>query len=227
MAARRRRVPTFPNPQSRIESQSGVSLFGLGGRGTRPFGPMRGTCGTKAPVKASAPRVRPGRAGQRSNWEEWMKLSDFVVSDAIVVDLAATSKEEAIREIVGSLQGAGKLAAPDQESVIRAIMNREELGSTGIGQGVAVPHTRHPTVDRLIGTVALSRRGVDFAALDGEPVDILFLLVSPPNQPGDHLRALENISRHLKNERFVRFLRQARTREAVVTVLDEADLGKY
>lgn len=156
-----------------------------------------------------------------------MKLSDFVVSDAIVVDLAATSKEEAIREIVGSLQGAGKLAAPDQESVIRAIMNREELGSTGIGQGVAVPHTRHPTVDRLIGTVALSRRGVDFAALDGEPVDILFLLVSPPNQPGDHLRALENISRHLKNERFVRFLRQARTREAVVTVLDEADLGKY
>jgi fructose-specific phosphotransferase system IIA component len=156
-----------------------------------------------------------------------MKLSDFVVYDAIVVDLQATSKEEAIREIVGSLQVAGKLAAQDQESVIRAIMNREELGSTGIGQGVAVPHTRHPTVDRLIGTVALSRHGVDFAALDGEPVDILFLLVSPPNQPGDHLRALENISRHLKNERFVKFLRQARGREAVVSVLDEADLGKY
>jgi len=156
-----------------------------------------------------------------------MKLSDFVVFDAVVVDLRATSKEEAIREIVGSLQGAGKLAVQDQESVIRAIMNREELGSTGIGQGVAVPHTRHPTVDRLIGTVALSRHGVDFAALDGEPVDILFLLVSPPNQPGDHLRALENISRHLKNERFVKFLRQARSREAVVSVLDEADLGKY
>lgn len=156
-----------------------------------------------------------------------MKLSDFVVTDAIVVDLVATTKEEAIREIVASLQGAGRIAASDQESVIRAIMNREELGSTGIGQGVAVPHTRHPTVDRLIGTVALSRGGVEFAALDGERVDILFLLVSPPNQPGDHLRALENISRHLKNERFVKFLRQARVREAVVAVLEEADLGKY
>lgn len=152
-----------------------------------------------------------------------MKLSDFVVCDAIVVDLQATSKEEAIREIVGSLQASGKIVASDQDSVVRAIMNREDLGSTGIGQGVAVPHTRHPTVDRLIGTVALSRRGVDFKSLDGDPVDILFLLVSPPNQPGDHLRALENISRHLKDEGFVRFLRQARNREAVVEVLDEAD----
>ena len=90
---------------------------------------------------------------------------------------------------------------------------------------MAVPHTRHPTVNRLIGTVALSRRGVDFAALDGEPVDIFFLLISPPNQPGDHLRALENISRHLKDERFVSFLRQAKTRETVIELLEEADQG--
>ena len=154
-----------------------------------------------------------------------MKLSDFVVREAILVDLQATSKEEAIREIVRSLQGAGSLGEADMEGVARAILNREELGSTGIGQGVAVPHTRHPTVDHLIGTVALSRRGVDFAALDGDPVDILFLLVSPPNQPGDHLRALENISRHLKDERFVNFLRQAKTREQVVDLLEEADQG--
>ncbi|RUL86856.1 PTS sugar transporter subunit IIA [Tautonia sociabilis] len=152
-----------------------------------------------------------------------MKLSDFVVREAVAVDLQATTKEEAIREIVAGLREAGRLAEADLESVTRAILNREELGSTGIGQGVAVPHTRHPTVDRLIGTVALSRKGVEFAALDGEPVDILFLLVSPPNQPGDHLRALENISRHLKDEQFVRFLRQARTREQVLDVLDEAD----
>jgi len=154
-----------------------------------------------------------------------MKLSDFVVREAILVDLQATGKEDAIREIVGSLNRAGKLADGDQESVARAILGREELGSTGIGQGVAVPHTRHPTVDRLIGTVALSRRGVDFAALDGDPVDIFFLLISPPNQPGDHLRALENISRHLKDERFVSFLRQAKTREHVVELLEEADHG--
>src|SRR3954449_8789364 len=154
-----------------------------------------------------------------------MKLSNFVVREAILVDLQATGKEDAIREIVGSLAKSGRLAEADLESVSRAILGREELGSTGIGQGVAVPHTRHPTVNRLIGTVALSRRGVDFAALDGEPVDILFLLISPPNQPGDHLRALENISRHLKDERFVSFLRHSKSRELVVELLDEADQG--
>jgi mannitol/fructose-specific phosphotransferase system IIA component (Ntr-type) len=152
-----------------------------------------------------------------------MKLLDFVVRDAILVDLVATTKEAAIREIVSSLNDAGRLGSQDVDGVARAIMNREELGSTGIGQGVAVPHTRHPKADRLIGTVALSRHGVDFTALDGEPVDVLFLLVSPPNQPGDHLRALETISRHLKNERFVSFLRQAKSRDQVIELLEEAD----
>lgn len=155
-----------------------------------------------------------------------MKLSDFVVREAIVVDLKATGKEDAIREIVYSLRDAGSLSEADVESIIRAILNREELGSTGIGQGVAVPHTRHPKVDKLVGTVALSRQGVEFAALDGERVDTLFLLVSPPNQPGDHLRALENISRHLKAERFVTFLRQAKSKQEVEDLLDEADQGK-
>jgi len=152
-----------------------------------------------------------------------MKLSDFVVREPILVDLKATGKEEAIREIVRGLRDAGQVAEADYESVVRAILGREELGSTGIGQGVAVPHTRHPTVQRLVGTVALSKHGVDFAALDGDPVNIFFLLISPPNQPGDHLRALENISRHLKDEKFVKSLRQAKTREAVVELLQEAD----
>jgi nitrogen PTS system EIIA component len=154
-----------------------------------------------------------------------MKLLDFVVRDAIIVDLQASGKEAAIREMAGSLNRVGRLADDDMESVIRLILGREELGSTGIGQGVAVPHTRHPTLQRLVGTVALSKRGVDFAALDGEPVDIFFLLVSPHNQPGAHLRALENISRHLKDERFVTCLRQAKSRERVVEILEEADRG--
>jgi len=155
--------------------------------------------------------------------EEGMKLSDFVVRDSIIVELQSTTKVEAIREMVLSLQQAGQLPDEDVESVIRAILGREELGSTGIGMGVAVPHTRHAPLSRLIGTVALSKKGVDFAALDGEPVNIFFLLVSPQNQPGDHLRALENISRHLKDERFVRFLRQSRTQRDVIDVLEEAD----
>jgi len=154
-----------------------------------------------------------------------MKLLDFVVGDAIVVDLKAVGKEDAIREMVGGLCQVNRLATSDAESVVKAILGREELGSTGIGQGVAVPHTRHPTLNRLIGTVAISRTGVDFAALDGEPVDVFFLLVSPQNQPGDHLRALENISRHLKDERFVSRLRTARSREAILEVLMDADRG--
>jgi PTS system nitrogen regulatory IIA component len=152
-----------------------------------------------------------------------MKLSDFVVRDAILVDLKATGKEEAIREIVASLRAAGQLKAEDLEGVIQAILGREALGSTGIGHGVAVPHTRHRTVSQLVGTVALSRQGVDFAALDGEPVYIFFLLISPPDRPGDHLRALENVSKHLKDDQFVSFLRQAKTREQIIEVLDDAD----
>ena len=107
---------------------------------------------------------------------------------------------------------AGKVETDESESIVKAILKREELGSTGIGRGVAVPHTKHPSVDRLVGTVAVSSQGVDFASLDGEVVHLFFLLVSPPDRPGDHLRALENISRQLRDDTFCRFLKQAKTR---------------
>lgn len=152
-----------------------------------------------------------------------MKLSDFVVPEAIIPDLEVNSKETAIRQMVASLRQSGSIAAEDEESIVAAIMKREELGSTGIGNGVAVPHTKHPSVDRLIATIALSKPGIDFASLDGESVHILFLLVSPPDRPGDHLRGLENISRHLRNQNFCRFLRQAKSRDDVIELLREAD----
>lgn len=152
-----------------------------------------------------------------------MKLSDFVVADAILPNLKVDSKESAIRAMVNSLGASGSIKPEDQEGIVAAILKREELGSTGIGNGVAVPHTKHPSVDRLLATVALSAEGVDFASLDGEAVYILFLLVSPPDRPGDHLRALENISRHLRNHNFCNFLRQATTAGAVVDLLEEAD----
>ena len=152
-----------------------------------------------------------------------MKLSDFVVPEAILPNLNATSKEGAIRAMVESLRNSQSIKPEDQDSIVAAILKREELGSTGIGNGVAVPHTKHPSVDRLIATVAISQSGVDFASLDGEAVYILFLLVSPPERPGDHLRGLENISRHLRNQTFCNFLRQARTSEDVIQLLREAD----
>lgn len=152
-----------------------------------------------------------------------MKLKEFVVADAIVPDLQATSKEDAIRAMVTSLKKSGAIPEADEEGIISAILKREELGSTGIGNGVAVPHTKHPSVDRLVATVALSKSGVDFASLDGEDVFILFLLVSPPDRPGDHLRGLENISRHLRDQTFCSFLRQSNTQKDIIDLLDEAD----
>ncbi|MBI5759228.1 MAG: PTS sugar transporter subunit IIA [Planctomycetales bacterium] len=152
-----------------------------------------------------------------------MKLTDFVIPEAIITDLKVTTKEEAIRSLVGSLGASGSISQTDLDGIVAAILKREELGSTGIGKGVAVPHTKHPSVDRLVATVALCKEGVDFASLDGEDVFILFLLVSPPDRPGDHLRALESISRHLRNDRFCNFLKQAASVKAVVDLLDEAD----
>ena len=152
-----------------------------------------------------------------------MKLTEFVVAKAILPDLKAKTKDGAIRAMVASLREVGSIPAADEESIIAAILKREELGSTGIGNGVAVPHTKHPSVDKLVATVALAKRGVDFASLDGEDVFILFLLVSPPDRPGDHLRGLETISRHLRDQTFCSFLRQASTQAEVIELLDEAD----
>ena len=152
-----------------------------------------------------------------------MKLSEFVVRDSILTDLQAQTKDEAIRAMVESLARNGGIQDSEREGIIAAILKREELGSTGIGRGVAVPHTKHPSADRLVATIAISKGGVEFASLDGEAVHILFLLVSPHERPGDHLRALENISRHLRNDNFCSFLRQAKSAESVLDLLEEAD----
>lgn len=152
-----------------------------------------------------------------------MKLTDFVVKSAILPDLKSTSKEDVIREMVASLKSSGNISAEDEGAVVDAILKREELGSTGIGNGVAVPHTKHPSASELVATVAISRNGVDFSSLDGDDVFILFLLVSPPDRPGDHLRGLENISRHLRSQDFCNFLKQSTTTKDIWDLLAEAD----
>src|SRR5687768_5886441 len=156
-----------------------------------------------------------------------MKFTDFVSREAIVSSLAAQDKEGVIREMAGALLRTGSVAETELDSIVKAILKREELGSTGIGRGVAVPHTKHPSVQRLVGTVGVSREGIDFNSLDGEKVQLDFLLVSPPDRPGDHLRALENISRQLRNEAFCRFLKQARTAHDIQLLLDEADSNQF
>ena len=156
-----------------------------------------------------------------------MKFSDFVCGAAIKPELAAQNKEGVIRELAGALVAAGEVAEEDLEGIVGAIMKREELGSTGIGRGVAVPHTKHTSVEKLVGTVGVSTDGVDFSSLDGENVQLFFLLVSPPDRPGDHLRALENISRQLRDDMFCRFLKQAKSVDDIQTLLDEADNNQF
>ena len=152
-----------------------------------------------------------------------MRMSEFVVRDAILPSLVATTKEAVIRGMVESLKNAGQFRGADTEDIIRAILKRELLGSTGIGRGVAIPHTKHAGVDRLVGTLAVSPSGVAFESLDGEPVYIFVLLISPQDRPGDHLRALENVSRCLRDDAFVKALRAATTREEISALLDRLD----
>ena len=156
-----------------------------------------------------------------------MKFSDFICRDAIRTNLDANEKQAVIRSMATSLLEANKVNEKDYESIVEAILKREELGSTGIGRGVAVPHTKHPSIDKLIGTVAISDGGVNFDSLDGEKVHLLFLLVSPPDRPGDHLRALENISRQLRDDTFCRFLKQSKKPEDVWQLLEEADNNQF
>jgi PTS system fructose-specific IIA component/PTS system nitrogen regulatory IIA component len=152
-----------------------------------------------------------------------MRMTDFVVRDAVVPEVSATTKEGVIRELVESLRNAGYFKAADPEDLIRAILKREQIASTGIGRGVAIPHAKHNSAERLIGTVALSKAGVPFDSVDGEPVYIFVLLISPQDRPGDHLRALENISRSLRDDGFVRRLRQSTSRDTIWTALDQGD----
>lgn len=156
-----------------------------------------------------------------------MKFNDFINLDSIKADLVAENKEGVIRELVAGLVDAGQISSDEQDNIVKAIMKREELGSTGIGRGVAVPHTKHPSVDRLVGTVGVSSEGVDFESLDGEKVQLFFLLISPPDRPGDHLRALENISRQLRDDTFCRFLKQSKSSEDIQTLLEEADNNQF
>jgi len=153
----------------------------------------------------------------------FMKFSVFVAPSAVRCDLSAATKDEVIAELVQALVDSGEILAKDKDDIVKAIMRREELGSTGIGRGVAVPHTKHPSVKKLVGTVGVSPTGLDFESLDGQKARLFFLLVSPPDRPGDHLRALENISRQLRDEQFCKILSQSTSAEDILQLLEEAD----
>ena len=155
-----------------------------------------------------------------------MKLSEFIVSEAVIANLQATDRDGAIRELVTSLSKSGALPDTAVNDVVAALVKREQNGSTGFGKGVAVPHCKHPQVKRMAGTVGRSEAGIDFAALDHQPVYSVVLLLSPENQPKQHLDAMNIVFTNLQQDMFRKFLRQSTTREAIVDLLDEADQAK-
>jgi PTS system nitrogen regulatory IIA component len=155
-----------------------------------------------------------------------MKLRDFIVSDSIVPELAATDRDSAILELVTALAAGGGLPESAIDEVVAALIKREQNGSTGFGKGVAVPHVKHAKVQKMSGTIGRSAGGIDFAALDHQPVYNIVLLLSPENQPQQHLQAMNIVFSNLQKDMFRRFLRQSNTRESIIELLDEADQGK-
>ena len=129
-----------------------------------------------------------------------MKLKEFIVTEAIVPQINASDRDGALRELVASLAAAGALPADAIDEVVVALVEREQRGSTGFGKGVAVPHVKHPRVTKMAGTVGRSVNGIDFAALDHQPVYSIVLLLSPENQPQQHLNAMNIVFTNLQKD---------------------------
>jgi mannitol/fructose-specific phosphotransferase system IIA component (Ntr-type) len=155
-----------------------------------------------------------------------MKFSEFVVKDAIVPELRSGDRDGVLMELVGALASAGELPEAAVEEVVAALIKREKNGSTGFGKGVAVPHVKHPRIKKMAATIGRSAAGIDFAALDHQPVYIVVLLLSPENQPQQHLQAMNIVFTNLQKDTFRRFLKQSTTRVEIADLLDEADQGK-
>jgi nitrogen PTS system EIIA component len=157
---------------------------------------------------------------QEEKWEK-LKILDFLHPSAVVVDLNATNKKGALEELVTLLARDGKVK--DTKSTVDILMEREKLGSTGIGQGIAIPHAKTDQAGQITAAFGLSRKGVQFEALDGEPVFIFFLLVAPPDAAGLHLKALARISRLLKDKFFRQALRDVKDPAEVLKIIKDED----
>ena len=152
-----------------------------------------------------------------------MKLMDIVVKDAIITELKASKRDEAIAEMVDALVTSGCVTEDQRVDFTKSIIRRENKGSTGFGHGVAVPHVKHADIKTMRIAIGNSAEGIDFKALDREPVYSIVLLLSPEDQPENHLDAMEAIFSSLSQDTFRRFLRQANSSDDVLTLLTETD----
>lgn len=155
-----------------------------------------------------------------------MQIMDFLSKKAIITDLKSAKKDDVMKELVDALINSGEIEKRHRNKLIDALMAREALGSTAIGQGIAIPHAKSDCVSKLIAAFGLSKKGVDFDSLDGEPAYIFFLLVAPQDSAGPHLKALARISRLLKDRYFRDTLRACTDDKSVVKVIAQEDEKK-
>ena len=152
-----------------------------------------------------------------------MKIKDFLCREAVTAELSSTSKQELIEEMVDLLIAAGAVEKKVRSRLIDVLLAREALGSTAIGQGIAIPHGKCDHVGKLTAALGISKKGVEFDALDGEPAHIFFLLVAPVDSAGPHLKALARISRLLKDKYYRDSLRSVQSSEEILTILARED----
>ncbi len=152
-----------------------------------------------------------------------MKFADFVCFEATIPELQAKDRDGAIVELVTSLDKEGKLKRDSRQDVIKAVIERENQATTGMGKGVAVPHVKHPAVKNVVAAIGLSSTGIDFSSLDKQLVYSVVLLISPADDPDRHLQAMESIFRRLQQEKFRKFLRQSRSSEQIEDLFREID----
>ena len=152
-----------------------------------------------------------------------MKLQDFIRPDAIIASLESTERDGVIAELIDKLVDAGAAPKSLRDELVKLFIDREKQGSTGFGKGVAVPHVKHDKIKKMTGAIGVSQTGVDFNALDKQPVYSVIMLLSPANKPDEHLQAMEKIISQLQKDQFRRFLRQATTRQDVEELIQDAD----
>ena len=150
-----------------------------------------------------------------------MKLTDLMDEKMILPELAGRTKTEVLQEFADLLAGEGKVR--NGREFLEVILAREALGSTGIGDGIAIPHGKLKDLQELVLAFGLSRQGVEFDAMDGKPVHLFFVLVAPEDSPGDHLKALARISRLVKNKAFRDRLLQSRSAAEIYAAIREED----
>ena len=145
-----------------------------------------------------------------------MSLTDLIAPNAVIPALKASSKKQAIQELAAR---ASVLTGQTERAIFEVLLQREKLGTTAVGYGVAIPHGKLPTLGKLFGMFARLERPIDFEAMDGQPVDLIFLLLAPEGAGADHLKALARIARLLRDQDVAKKLRASRDAQAIYSVL--------